>query len=529
MSRRRNPDRRQELYDSIASSSQEDVIYDEMVRLGFWPARLAIPGYGDSERRRVEELQRQVSAFRTETSRLRNAEAMLKEARKRRMVESRRKREETKTRRLQERLERARLWHQRKQTDLLYLGEGVSNGLGDVSCDLERLRRHQLPELGSPQQVAAAMALSIPQLRFLAFDRKVSRVSHYKRFSLPKKTGGVREISAPMPRLKAAQQWILENVLYKVPAHEAAHGFCQARSIVSNALPHVGAHVVINLDLKDFFPTITYPRVWGVFRSLGYSRASATLFALLCTEPQVTTVSMDGQQWHVATGPRLLPQGAPTSPALTNVLCRRLDKRLAAFARNRGLQYTRYADDLTFSSKQPLALHAAGILSVVRHILREEGFQVHPDKTRVLRRGRQQEVTGVVVNDKASIDRKTLKRFRAVLFQIERDGPQGKRWGNSDDVIAAVEGYANFVMMVDPEKGRALKARTRALVQRYGYSTQGTTAQRRSLRTTPAAPRPAALAAPTTATAPAPAPPVAAEPEATPDEGKEDKNWWKLW
>jgi hypothetical protein len=286
--------------------------------------------------------------------------------------------------------------------------------------------------------------------------------------------------------------------------------------------------VVINLDLKDFFPTITYPRVWGVFRALGYSRAAATILALLCTEPQTTTVKMDGQTWHVATGPRLLPQGAPTSPALTNILCRRLDKRLSTFAQNRGLTYTRYADDLTFSSKTPLTTHAGGLLSLVRRVLREEGFQVHPDKTRVLRRGRQQEVTGVVVNDKLSVDRKTLTRFRAVLFQIERDGPQGKRWGNSDDVIAAVEGYANFVMMVDPEKGRAFKARARALVQRHGYSQQGTTAQRRALRTTPtpgAATPPQATSAPQP-TQPAPQPEPPAQDAAPPEE---QGDWWKLW
>ena len=103
-------------------------------------------------------------------------------------------------------------------------------------------------------------------------------------------------ISAPLPRLKAAQHWVLKNVLEKLPVHEAAHGFRAGRSIVSNARPHVGAAVVVNLDLKDFFPTVVYPRVKGFFVKLGYSEATATALALLCTEPDMDEVELDGQR-----------------------------------------------------------------------------------------------------------------------------------------------------------------------------------------------------------------------------------------
>src|SRR5581483_9233413 len=128
-----------------------------------------------------------------------------------------------------------------------------------------------------------ATGLPIGQIRFLAFARKVSRVSHYKSFKIKKKTGGERAISAPMPRLKKLQRWILENVLDKVPLHPAAHGFRHERSILSNAQPHVGSPIVVNLDLKVFFPSIKYGRVKGLFRWLGFSEAVATIFALVCT------------------------------------------------------------------------------------------------------------------------------------------------------------------------------------------------------------------------------------------------------
>src|SRR5262249_12338200 len=145
------------------------------------------------------------------------------------------------------------------------------------------------------------------------------------RFKIPKKTGGERLISAPMPRLKKAQYWILDNILRRVEVSDSAHGFLTGRSIVSNARPHVGADLIINLDLKDFFPTVSYKRVKGLFKSLGYSESAASVLGLICTEPDVEEVELDGKRYFVALTDRHLPQGAPTSPSITNILCRRLD------------------------------------------------------------------------------------------------------------------------------------------------------------------------------------------------------------
>ncbi len=461
------PDKRQELYDRIRTSSKDEVILEEMIRLGFWPAAAAPGEDPASDIRERGDLERQLAALRTEQSRLHDITALKQALRKQRLEASRKKQQETKARREQERLARAAAWSARKARDIVYLGRGVSGGLQHTASDPARLARFGLPRLETPAEIAQAMGVTVPQLRFLAFARSSSLVSHYRRFDIPKKTGGLRRISAPMPRLKAAQRWLLDHVLAKVAVHDAAHGFRAARSIVTNARPHVGAAVVINLDLKDFFPTLDYRRIRGMFRGLGYGEAAATVFALITSEPETDEVELDGQTFHVASGARRLPQGAPTSPMITNIVCRRFDARLAGAARKLGFTYTRYADDLTFSG--PSDADAGAMLSMVRLVAAAEGFAEHPGKTRVLRRGRRQEVTGVVVNQRLGVDRETLRRFRALLFQIDKDGPAGKTWGHSPDLFAAIVGYANYVAMVDAAKGGKLLARARELAARHGW------------------------------------------------------------
>jgi retron-type reverse transcriptase len=463
---------RQELYDRITASSKDEVILEEMIRLGFWPPPGQAPGAnvaGDpaEEIRRRGELERLLVSLTTERARVQNPEAIKKAWREQRMAESKRKRLENKQRRLKEAEERAAAWQQRKGREILYLGEGVSGGLNKVEGDNARLLAAGLPILQRAEQLAAAMMISLGQLRFLTYARRVSSVSHYQRFQIPKKSGGMRQISAPMPRLKRVQEWVLRSILDKVPVHDAAHGFRRGRSIVSNAAVHAGADVVVNLDLRDFFPTITYRRIRGLFRKLGYSEQVATILALLCSEPRVETVQLDGRTWHVGQGERFLPQGAPTSPAITNLLCRRLDARLTHVAKQLGFRYTRYADDLTFSARGESAANVGKVLRRARYVVEKEDLRVHPDKTRVWRKGRRQEVTGLVVNKKVSVSRQLLRRFRATVHQIEYDGPEGKRWGSSPNVLGSLFGFANFVAMVDPTKGQTMRERVRALLRKH--------------------------------------------------------------
>jgi retron-type reverse transcriptase len=271
--------------------------------------------------------------------------------------------------------------------------------------------------------------------------------AHWRKFHVPKRSGGVRVISAPSPTLKGVQRQIITEVEF--PVHPAAHGFVEGRSIVTNAAVHVGKEVVVNLDLHDFFPSITSDRVEGLFRQLGYSVKVAAVLAQLTTK--------DG----------CLPQGSPCSPAITNAICFSLDNRLDELARKLCLTYTRYADDLTFSGSLS---STKGLPDAVKEIVEAEGFTLHPDKTKVQYKNDCQLVTGIVVNTKLGVQRQLLLRWRAVVHQIERDGPEGKHFGPSDDVFSSLLGFAAFVKMVDPPRGRVMLTKAKALATRYNRS-----------------------------------------------------------
>jgi RNA-directed DNA polymerase len=347
----------------------------------------------------------------------------------------------------------------RKQTDIVFLGRGVSGGLADRRANVEKLQRLQLPVMAAPADLAKALSLTIPRLRWLAFHSEAATVTHYVRFQVPKKSGGMRELSAPHRDLAAAQQWILTNVLEKIPTHAAAHGFVPGRSTMSNAVPHVGRAAVVNLDLKDFFPSITFPRVKGIFQELGYSPAVATILGLLCTECPRRKVEYAGRVYHTATGPRGLPQGACTSPALSNLLARRLDARLAGLAAKLSFAYTRYADDLTFSGPAEAAAKTGYLLARVRHIVAGESLVVNESKTRVQRPNRRQTVTGIVVNQRPNLSRPLLKRLRAILHRAQKEGLAAQNRDGRDNFVPWLDGMIAYVQMVNPPRGKELRER----------------------------------------------------------------------
>ncbi len=346
----------------------------------------------------------------------------------------------------------------RKATDIIFLGRGVSGLMGDRQSDAAKLEALALPVLHSPADVATALKLSIPHLKWLAFHSEVVKKTHYVRFAVKKRSGGERVLSAPHRKLKAIQRWIIAEVLGKIPLENPAHGFVPTRSIVTNATPHVGSQFVVNLDLKDFFPSVGFKRVRHAFRRAGYSGAVSTVFALLCTECPRQPVTFNGERYEVATGPLGLPQGAPTSPALSNLVARKLDKRLAGFAKKLGLNYTRYADDLTFSGPAELAARIGYILAKVRHVAAEEGFTVNEKKTRVMRPSRAMEVTGVVVNDKPSVHRDEIRKLRAILHRAKAEGLDKQNREDRPHFRAWLQGKIAFVSMVNPAAGAKLQA-----------------------------------------------------------------------
>lgn len=495
-------DIRQQLYERIKASTKESVILEEMKRLGFWKKDAGAPSLPEQLILKEADLTKELNTLLEQQRRYQNKEQALKEMRKARLEKSRQKREANKERRKKEKEEKAAKWKAVKEKDITYLGEDVSKGLNNKETDTDKLAKNQLPVIDSVESLANTMSTSTGMIRYLAYNRIVSKTTHYIRFYIPKKTGGKRLISTPMPKLKQAQYWILQNILEKIAVRDSAHGFVKARSIVSNALPHVKAEVVVNIDMKDFFPTITYPRVKGVFRSFGYSEQIATILALMCTEAECDQIEIDGETYYASGLERFLPQGAPTSPALTNIICRRLDARLKGIATKLGFEYTRYADDLTFSASGEATTRLKTLMGFIRKIVKEEKLTIHPDKVRVLRKGARKEVTGIVVNDRPTVNARDLDRFRALLFQIEKDGPEGKHWNGSLNLLASIKGYANFVNMVDPIKGKPLTERVNKILVTHQF--------RHVIKHKPKAQ-------------------VAAELAKQPQEKPRKKPWWKFW
>lgn len=358
---------------------------------------------------------------------------------------------------------RERERERRRAEEIDYLGRGVSGRLHDKRSQPEKLERLGLPYLAEPKDVAQALGVSISRLRWLCFHDVAPTVTHYHQFQVPKRSGGLRTLAAPMAELAAAQRWVWSEILQKLEVTPVAHGFVRGRSTVTNAAPHVGQHLVLNLDLEEFFPTITFPRVRGIFQGLGYSPAVSTVLALLCTECPRRSVSYDGVQYLAAVGPRALPQGACTSPALANRAARRLDRRLGGLCQKMGFSYTRYADDLTFSASELAARKYPKLLGAVRRVIADEGFRVNAKKGRIQRRGGRQDVTGIVVNDKLGLPRSEVRRLRAILHRAKHTGLSAQNRDNHPNFRAHIEGKLAYLAMVDRAKGLAMLEELRRL------------------------------------------------------------------
>jgi hypothetical protein len=385
-----------------------------------------------------------------------------------------RKKAEAKEKRALEKL----AWLAYRATHVTHVGAGIyfrdddDEMPADKDARVARARDHDLLALDSVPALAKALGLTPPALRWLCFHRDVDPSSHYHFWTIPKRDGSRRTITAPKSELKAIQRWLLRNVFEKLPVHHAAHGFLSARSIASNARVHAGADIIVKVDVKDFFPTITWKRVKGMLRRAGLPESVATLIALLVTEAPREIVQFRGSTLYVAKGPRACPQGAPTSPAITNAICLRMDKRLTGLARAFGFVYTRYADDLAFSWKKKRGATQAPIgplLHGARRILEAEGFRVHQKKTAVMRSGGTQRVTGLVVNEvpassgvpSARVPRDVTRRLRAAIFNREKGRPI-----KEGETLAQLKGMAAFVYMTDEKRGSAFLARIAALEAR---------------------------------------------------------------
>ena len=443
----------------IKAEGKEAFELAEMRRLGFWPPPEGLQEQVEIAEREVARLDREIAPLRLELTQVEaniaktaDVQTALDEIRARRIARVKAAREERRERHKVEAAARAQEWKTKRANAPQFLGHGVSQGLKFEGGDDAQRERLGLPALETPADVAAAIGIGAPELTWLCYHRGAASIDHYHRFQIPKKRGGMRNVSSPKTKLRRAQSWLLENILAPLPIHEAATAFVAGANVVENAHRHMGKSVVVRVDLKDFFPSIGFKRVKRQFENLGYNEGIATMLALLATESPRVELTLDETKRYVAVGERVLPQGACTSPALTNLLCRRLDARLSGIAKTLGFVYSRYADDLVFSSENAGA-DVNKLIGLTRRVVADEKFVVNDEKTAVMRPHARQVVTGLVVNaqDAASprVSRADLRRFRAFLHRYEQLGADRMSAQIGRDSLSYARGMIAWISMSD--------------------------------------------------------------------------------
>ncbi len=346
--------------------------------------------------------------------------------------------------------------------------------LAERRAGAERVRFDwPVARMDSVPDLAAALELSEGQLAWLAdvrvLERTVGseRLRNYRYAAVPRRSGLPRVIEAPKLRLKEVQRWVLREILDHVPVHGAALGFARGRSVIDHARRHAGQHAVLRLDLSDFFASVSAARVFGTFRTIGYEPSVAHVLTGLTTNtvPQHVWRVIHAAAASAGVGPRFrlgrqlatphLPQGAPTSPALANLVAFRLDRRLSGLAASLGLRYSRYADDLTFSGAR-LRQAAARLGTQVATIVREEGFALNEDKSVLRTAAARQTVCGIVVNAAPNLTRAEYDRLKAILHNAARHGPASQGVAGLQDHL---RGRIAWVASLNPARGEKLLRR----------------------------------------------------------------------
>lgn len=244
--------------------------------------------------------------------------------------------------------------------------------------------------------------------------KRVLGEHNYRTFKVPKKSGGYRNISAPHICLKNVQESLAQYIDKKYEFLDCQYGFIKNRSIVDNAVLHKKAKYILNIDLKNFFPSINFGRVRGIFmaKPFNFPKEVATILAKISC-------------YH-----NELPQGSPCSPSLSNIVCYTLDQKMMNMSVQYGFTYSRYADDITISSDRPFPKEIVtrtkdNIVIVgkkLRHIIESQGFIINEDKTNYSWNNERKEVTGLIVNEKVNVKKIYVKQLRALLNNIDKEG-----------------------------------------------------------------------------------------------------------
>lgn len=254
----------------------------------------------------------------------------------------------------------------------------------------------------------------------------------YRHFTIPKSNGNTRNIDEPLPDLKFVQSWILKNILEKCAISDYAKAYVKGRTLKHNARFHKAQPVLVTMDIKDFFPSVSIKSVTTIFENMGYFNKLSCFLAHLCCFKNV------------------IPQGAPTSPYLSNLRMISLDDKISNYTSARKIRYTRYADDLTFSG----AFNPHYLIRDINNLVFEEGFSINSEKTRVARNNSRQEVTGIVVNSHMQVSKEKRKQIRQQVYYIKHFGIDSHLEyinENRANYLNYLLGQINFALFVNPK------------------------------------------------------------------------------
>lgn len=265
------------------------------------------------------------------------------------------------------------------------------------------------------QELALAIGISPRLLTSFIHAPK----NHYRTFEIGKRGGGKRCIKAPRVFLKTVQYWLLDYVLYSLPVHKQCHSYQRKKSILTNALPHVRKKYVANIDIENFFGSVSTKSISNILSENGFEKRTSNIVARLVTESNC------------------LPQGVPTSPLLSNSYLYKFDNFASGFCDNLGVSYSRYSDDITMSGNNKNKI--GQVIRALRKELRRYGLKLNEPKTRIASRGGQQRVTGVVVNESAAPPRKLRRKVRAMFHNASLN------LGEYSSKLPQLKGYLSYL------------------------------------------------------------------------------------
>lgn len=293
-----------------------------------------------------------------------------------------------------------------------------------ITKDSIRLNMLGLPVIQTVEDFSELTHVSMYTIYQLSFHSE----KYYKTYTIPKKSGKPRTISQPSKKLKGLQSWILVNILNKLKVSNSCKGFEKGSSTIDNAEPHKGANTILTIDLTDFFSNVKRKQVFNIFKAIGYNNTIAVILTNICTYK------------------KSLPQGGPCSPKLANLSAWQLDVRIQGYVGKRGINYTRYADDLSFSGLSPIKV--VQILPMINTIVENEKFSINQDKTRIAGSSRAKIVTGLVLsNDTFGVGKQKYKNVRAKIHHLTL-----KKEQKNIKLLYEVNGWLSYLNSVDKKR-----------------------------------------------------------------------------